>query len=96
MIFDIEMIKSVYAEIAEKVEKARQIVGRPLSLTEKILYSHIDSNIKLESFQRGMSYVDFRPDRVAMQDATARWLYCNLCKQENRKLLFPQPYIVII
>lgn len=89
MIFDIEMIKSVYAEIAEKVEKARQIVGRPLSLTEKILYSHIDSNIKLESFQRGMSYVDFRPDRVAMQDATAQMALLQFMQAGKPKVAVP-------
>lgn len=87
MIFDLEMIKSVYAEIADKVEKARQIVGHPLSLTEKILYSHIDS--KLESFQRGVSYVNFRPDRVAMQDATAQMALLQFMQAGKPKVAVP-------
>lgn len=72
MAFDINMIKSAYAGMAERVEKARQVVGRPLTLAEKILYSHLDGNVHLKSFSRGTDYVDFRPDRVAMQDATAQ------------------------
>lgn len=87
MIFDLEMIKSVYAEIADKVEKARQIVGHPLSLTEKILYSHLDS--KLESFQRGVSYVNFRPDRVAMQDATAQMALLQFMQAGKPKVAVP-------
>ena len=72
MAFDINIIKSAYAGMAECVEKARQVVGRPLTLAEKILYSHLDGNVHLKSFSRGTDYVDFRPDRVAMQDATAQ------------------------
>ena len=69
--FDLEMIKSVYGSLADRVNAAREIVGRQLTLSEKILYSHL-FNDKLEKFERGKSYVDFAPDRVAMQDATAQ------------------------
>ncbi len=69
--FDLEMIKSVYGSLADRVSTAREIVGRQLTLSEKILYSHL-FNDKLEKFERGKSYVDFAPDRVAMQDATAQ------------------------
>src|ERR1700709_1828080 len=72
MAFDIEMIKEVYKNLPEKVEAARKLVGRPLTLTEKILYAHLHKDQKAENFQRGKSYVDFAPDRVAMQDATAQ------------------------
>ncbi len=72
MAFDIEMIKGVYARMAERVDAARKVVGRPLTLTEKILYTHLDSGLAVEAFERGKSYVDFTPDRVAMQDATAQ------------------------
>ncbi len=72
MAFDIEMIKGVYARMAERVEAARNVVGRPLTLTEKILYSHLDTRLAQVAFERGKSYVDFNPDRVAMQDATAQ------------------------
>lgn len=72
MAFDIEMIKALYEKMPAKVEAARKLLGRPLTLTEKILYSHLNAEQKVEVFERGKSYVDFSPDRVAMQDATAQ------------------------
>ena len=72
MAFDIEMIKKVYANFNSRVDAAREVVGRPLTLSEKILYTHLwDGNAKT-AFTRGTDYVDFAPDRVAMQDATAQ------------------------
>jgi len=72
MAFDIDMIKKVYANFGSRVNAARKIVGRPLTLSEKILYAHLwDGNPK-KAFSRGTDYVDFAPDRVAMQDATAQ------------------------
>lgn len=72
MAFDIEMIKKVYAELPSKIAAARKVINRPLTLTEKILYAHLHAEMKLEDNVRGKSYVDFAPDRVAMQDATAQ------------------------
>ena len=72
MAFDIEMIKKVYANMPARIEAARKTLGRPLTLAEKILYSHLDADMKLTDYPRGASYVDFNPDRVAMQDATAQ------------------------
>ena len=72
MAFDIEMIKKVYANFPERVEAARKTVSKPLTLTEKILYAHLWQGNATEVQERGMSYVDFAPDRVAMQDATAQ------------------------
>ncbi|MEA2042306.1 MAG: aconitate hydratase [Bacteroidota bacterium] len=72
MVFDIEMIKKVYAEMPEKIKKAKELLGRPMTLTEKILYAHLDIGIPEETYDRGKSYVNFNPDRVAMQDATAQ------------------------
>jgi len=72
MAFDIEMIKAVYEKLPNHIDAARKTVGRPLTLTEKILYSHLHSTTELSVFERGTSYVDFAPDRVAMQDATAQ------------------------
>lgn len=72
MAFDIEMIKAVYARMPERVAAARQILGRPLTLSEKILYSHLTAGVPTRAFERGKTYVDFAPDRVAMQDATAQ------------------------
>ncbi len=72
MAFDIDMIKRVYAQMPGRIEAARAAVGRPLTLAEKILYAHLHKDMKLNSFERGKTYVDFQPDRVAMQDATAQ------------------------
>ncbi|MFD2513466.1 aconitate hydratase [Pontibacter locisalis] len=72
MAFDLEMIKAVYAGMEERVSAARTKVGRPLTLTEKILYSHLYEGPARGAHERGQSYVDFAPDRVAMQDATAQ------------------------
>ncbi len=72
MAYDIKMIEKVYAEMPAKIAAARQLLNHPLTLTEKILYSHLHSAQALENFGRGSSYVDFAPDRVAMQDATAQ------------------------
>ncbi len=72
MAFDIEMIKKVYANMPDRVNKAREIVGRPLTLTEKILYNHLWEGLPSTAFTKGKDYVDFAPDRVACQDATAQ------------------------
>lgn len=72
MAFDIEMIKAVYQRYQERIDTARSLVGKPLTLTEKILYAHLWQGSATEAYERGKSYVDFAPDRVAMQDATAQ------------------------
>jgi aconitate hydratase len=72
MAFDIDMIKAVYARFPERITAARNAVGRPLTLTEKILYAHLSEGPASQAYKRGASYVDFQPDRVAMQDATAQ------------------------
>ncbi len=70
--FDLEMIRSVYSELPEKLNKIRRVVQKPLTLAEKILYTHLDKEQLLKTFERGKDYVYFNPDRVAMQDATAQ------------------------
>ncbi|TVZ51278.1 aconitate hydratase [Dokdonia sp. Hel_I_53] len=72
MAFDIDMIKEVYATMAERVDAARDLVGKPLTLSEKILYSHLWEGKPSKAFTRGKDYVDFAPDRIACQDATAQ------------------------
>lgn len=72
MAFDIDMIKKVYAQYGERIAAARNVVDRPLTLTEKILYAHLWDGNATQAYERGTSYVDFAPDRVAMQDATAQ------------------------
>ncbi len=89
MAFDIEMIKKLYAEMPAKVDAARKMLGRPLTLSEKILFSHLHSDQKLESFARGGSYVDFAPDRVAMQDATAQMALLQFMQAGRPKVAVP-------
>ena len=72
MAFDLDMIKGVYARMDERINTARNVVGRPLTLAEKILYSHLWEGSASQAYERGKAYVDFAPDRVAMQDATAQ------------------------
>lgn len=72
MAFDIEMIRSAYHSLPSKISAARQLLNRPLTLTEKILYAHLYGASPATAFVRGKDYVDFAPDRVAMQDATAQ------------------------
>jgi aconitate hydratase len=72
MVFDLELIQKTYNELSAKVDAARKALGRPLTLAEKILYSHLWNGVEIKDFERGKAYVDFAPDRVAMQDATAQ------------------------
>ncbi|EAP87278.1 aconitate hydratase [Croceibacter atlanticus] len=72
MAFDIDMIKKVYDQMTERVDKAREVVGKPLTLSEKILYSHLWDGNATQAFTRSKDYVDFAPDRIACQDATAQ------------------------
>jgi aconitate hydratase len=72
MAFDLNMIQQVYNRYGSRIEAARKAVGKPLTLTEKILYSHLSEGDPTRALQRGVDYVDFAPDRVAMQDATAQ------------------------
>lgn len=89
MAFDFEMIKAVYARMGERVEAARKVVGKPLTLTEKILYSHLYDGIPVSGFERGKSYVDFAPDRVAMQDATAQMALLQFMSAGKKKVAVP-------
>src|SRR5665647_829971 len=72
MAYDIEMIRKVYSQMPERVNKLRKLLGRPVTLTEKILYSHLSGDLPEFPFEKGVSYVNFDPDRVAMETATAQ------------------------
>ena len=72
MVYDIDMLRSFYSNFPKRVDAAREQVGRPLTLAEKILYAHLYEESDICPFRRGEDYVNFRPDRVAMQDATAQ------------------------
>ena len=89
MAFNIEMIKKVYNELKTKVDKARELTNSPLTLSEKILYSHL-WNDKLNSpFKRGEDYVDFAPDRIACQDATAQMALLQFMQAGKNKVAVP-------
>ncbi len=89
MAFDIEMIKAVYARYPEKVAAARKAVGKPLTLAEKILYTHLWEGEATQAYERGNSYVDFAPDRVAMQDATAQMALLQFMQAGKAKVAVP-------
>ena len=89
MAFDIEMIKQVYATMSERVDAARKITGKPLTLAEKILYSHLWDGTPTKAFSRGKDYVDFAPDRIACQDATAQMALLQFMQAGKAKVAVP-------
>ena len=89
MAFDIDMIKKVYATISERVDTAREIVGKPLTLSEKILYSHLWDGKPTQAFSRGKDYVNFAPDRIACQDATAQMALLQFMQAGKAKVAVP-------
>ena len=89
MAFDIDMIKQVYANVVERVDAAREITGKPLTLAEKILYSHLWDGNPNKAFLRGKDYVDFAPDRIALQDATAQMALLQFMQAGKSKVAVP-------
>ena len=88
MVFDLEMIKKIYSSMREKVDHAKSISKHPLTLSEKILYSHLWSNNE-KRFERGVDYVDFAPDRIACQDATAQMALLQFMQAGKKKVAVP-------
>ena len=89
MTFDIDMIRKVYERYPERIAAAREAVGKPLTLSEKILYAHLWDGAANQAFDRGASYVDFAPDRVAMQDATAQMALLQFMQAGKDKVAVP-------
>jgi aconitate hydratase len=89
MVFDLDMIKELYAKFPERVAAARKVVNKPLTLSEKILYAHLHKDQQLADFKRGKDYVDFAPDRVAMQDATAQMALLQFMSAGKPKVAVP-------
>ncbi len=89
MVFDLDMIRAFYAAMPGRIAAARKVVGKPLTLSEKILYSHLHSSQSIQAFGRGKSYVDFAPDRVAMQDATAQMALLQFMSGGIPKVMVP-------
>ena len=89
MAFDINVIKEVYRQMPGRIVKARQLVGRPLTLSEKILYSHLWDDNSSKAFVRGKDYVDFAPDRIACQDATAQMALLQFMQAGKKQVAVP-------
>ncbi len=89
MAFDFEMIRALYQRLPERIAAARKVLSKPLTLTEKILYAHLWHEQPLQNFERGKSYVDFAPDRVAMQDATAQMALLQFMQAGRQKVAVP-------
>ncbi len=89
MVFDLDLIKKVYAAMPSKIEAARKLTGRALTMTEKILYSHLYAALPEKEYGRGSDYVDFAPDRVAMQDATAQMALLQFSTAGRSKVAVP-------
>ncbi|MFZ4583472.1 MAG: aconitase family protein, partial [Paludibacter sp.] len=89
MIFDYQMMELLYASLPNKIEKVKSILQRPLTLTEKILYAHLAKDEQIKSFERGVDYVNFSPDRVAMQDATAQMALLQLMNSGRKTVAVP-------
>ena len=89
MAFDINVIKEVYRQMPGRIEKARQLVGRPLTLSEKILYSHLWDDTATKAYERGKDYVDFAPDRIACQDATAQMALLQFMQAGKKQVAVP-------
>jgi aconitate hydratase len=88
-VFDLDMIRAVYSRFPERIEAARNVVGKPLTLSEKILYAHLWDGNANTAFERSKSYVDFAPDRVAMQDATAQMALLQFMQAGRTKVAVP-------
>ena len=89
MVFDIDMIRKVYSELPGKINNAKEKLGRPLTLTEKILFSHLSPGVPVNDYKRAEDYVDFAPDRVAMQDATAQMALLQLMNSGRNNVAVP-------
>ena len=89
MVFDLDLIKKTYTEMPAKVDAARKALGRPLTLAEKILYAHLFDGVEPKDFERGKAYVDFAPDRVAMQDGTAQMSLLQFDTTGRKKMAVP-------
>ena len=97
MVYDIDMLRNFYANFPRRVDTARErIGGRPMTLAEKILYAHLYDESSTRLFKRGEDYVNFRPDRVAMQDATAQMALLQFMNAEKKNPQYRLPCIATI
>ena len=89
MAFDIDMIKANYSLLKERVTHAKKLLGRPLTFSEKILYAHLWDNFPANAFKRGLDYVNFAPDRIACQDATAQMALLQFMQAGKKSVAVP-------
>jgi aconitate hydratase len=89
MVFDLDMIQRVYSQYPKRIAAARAVMNKPLTLSEKILYAHLWDGEAQSAFERGKSYVDFAPDRVAMQDATAQMALLQFMQAGKKRVAVP-------
>ncbi|PXV58381.1 aconitate hydratase [Dysgonomonas alginatilytica] len=89
MVFDIKMIQNLYESLPQRILQAKEELKRPLTLTEKILYAHLSKDEPIKDYQRGEDYVNFAPDRVAMQDATAQMALLQLMNSGRERVAVP-------
>ena len=87
MLFDLDLVQSLYKKFPGRIESARKILGKPLTLTEKILYAHLWDGDASQEFTRGVDYVNFAPDRVAMQDATAQMALLQFMQADRKSVV---------
>ena len=95
MTFDLNIIKKYYQDLPNKINEIRNFINTPLTLTEKILYSHLGKN-SFKNHSRGISYADFNPDRVAMQEATAQMALLQFMMAKKIESLFQLQFMLII
>ncbi|PWJ69928.1 aconitase family protein (aconitate hydratase) [Fibrobacter sp. UWR4] len=89
MLFNFDMIQKVYAKMPARVDGARKLLGRPLTLAEKILYTHLINGAESKQYVRGTDFAEFHPDRVAMQDATAQMALLQFTTAGKSKVAVP-------
>jgi len=88
-VLDFDLVQRVYSSFKDKVDKAKEVLGRPMTYAEKILYSHLSPEQELKAFARGEDYVYFAPDRIAMQDATAQMAILQFMLSGRDKVAVP-------
>lgn len=91
MVYDLDMLKAFYASFEKKIGRVRAVLQRPLTLAEKILYTHLYDDSQLKNYERGEDYVNFRPDAWLCKTRRRKWHCCNLSMQER----IPLPYLLL-
>ena len=89
MVFDLKVIQKRYQEMPDKIDRVKKTLKKPLTVAEKILYSHLSGDFQKTPYTRGESYVDFAPDRIALQDATAQMALLQFMQAGKKRVSVP-------